>query len=516
VDRIRLATLTAFDGTRFELASTTSANFTRIANAVPATTDRDVTITIGEGYSGPWLPLPGITTSAPSFSGARGELLTDGLFLAPGGTTAVVVDRAAAETGTITSSLQSGDTFTVAGTPLPTSGVLEGAQGGEPLLDPEIYDRLVTWVDRQDLPRTGDGLLEAVTRLTDRGFLSHARSEDGASEGWISALSSRADYTFEPSLAGHSTARVEQLFSSLIDQELKAGEDADPSALVAGVGDDEQFAVAAALVARYFGFDSRVVFGVVLATDDAVPSVLPCTTSGECTGANVTAWTEVQAPDGQWTRVDASPQFADPLSRVVVGEILPEHPTIPDEVTSEVLAPPTSIRADSDEPPTTQPPGVDARTVLEILRWVGLGALTLLLLVLPVLVLAVAKTLQRRRRRAETVPEAAIVGAWDELVDRYLDAGILTSAAGTRRQIARDSRRPAALAVADAADLAVFDANVSTAQTADTVWDIVAAERTEITRDVPLRKRIAASLSTAAFVAHITNARARRRGAAGQ
>ncbi|WP_010202218.1 DUF3488 and transglutaminase-like domain-containing protein [Salinibacterium sp. PAMC 21357] len=514
LDRLRLATLTGFDGTRFELTDSAAANFTRLANSVPAATDLEVAVTIGEGYAGPWLPLPGVTSAAPSFSGERSELLTDGLFVAPGGISAVVVDGQTADAGIITATLSPGDRFVVSGSPLPESGVLEGAQGGEPLIDGEVHVALADWVDRQKLPRTGDGLLDAVSKLRERGFLSHARTEDTASEGWITALSSRADYLFEPSLAGHSTARIETLFTSLTDQEVKAGEDASEESLISAVGDDEQFSVAAALLARYFGFDSRIVFGVLLASDESQPSVVPCSADGVCTGANITAWTEVRSPDGQWVQLDATPQFSEPLSRVVVGEILPEHPTEPDEPSSEVLAPPVSIRAESDEPPASAENSAAGQRVWEIVRWVALAVAIVLLPLLPIVVLAGAKTLQRRRRRADPIPEVAIVGAWDELIDRYIDAGIISSPRGTRRQIALATGRPAALAVAEAADTAVFNVSASLPATADAVWNIVEAERGEVAKLASWRQRLAVTLSTASFVRHIKEAQVRLRGAA--
>ena len=46
------------------------------------------------------------------------------------------------------------------------------------------------------------------------------------------------------------------------------------------VGDDEQFSVAVALIARYLGFDSRVVLGVRLVADPADPGIPICTRGG--------------------------------------------------------------------------------------------------------------------------------------------------------------------------------------------------------------------------------------------
>ena len=66
-------------------------------------------------------------------------------------------------------------------------------------------------------------------------------------------MQSLPDYTFQPSASGHSLARIDAMFARLLERET------DPRAAasgnyVAAVGDDEQFAVAVALIARELGF----------------------------------------------------------------------------------------------------------------------------------------------------------------------------------------------------------------------------------------------------------------------
>src|SRR5690606_31874624 len=148
-------------------------------------------------------------------------------------------------------------------------------------------------------------LVELVDRLRARGYLSHAlRSDDDAAD-WNAALQARADYEVTASRAGHSAPRIEEHFGPLVEQQRRAGDDAPEQLLIAGIGDDEQFATAAALLARYLGFESRVVVGVRLGDTGAELGVEPC--AEVCTGANVTAWAEARAASGGWVVLDATP-----------------------------------------------------------------------------------------------------------------------------------------------------------------------------------------------------------------
>ena len=122
--------------------------------------------------------------------------------------------------------------------------------------------------------------------------------------------------TFVPSAAGHSLARIDQLFTALLDREK------DPRAetsgnFVAAPGDDEQFSVAVALMARELGFPARIVVGTRTASTDAGVSVCR---DGSCRGADLSAWVEVRSDRGEWIPVDATPQHVQPPSREVTAQ----------------------------------------------------------------------------------------------------------------------------------------------------------------------------------------------------
>jgi len=492
VERLRIATLDVYDGAEFHVSGARGENgrFIRLPRSADGGTPVDVTI--GEGYDAVWMPVPAGLDAAPDFTGPRADELADGFYVSE--ETSSAIEVAGADEGD--PGLRAGDGYRVmAG---PDAGDAElAASGTDPLLEPESHPALVDWLELQELPETGAGLLQAIELLRERGYLSHALTE--ADAPWVADLTERAPYAFQPSYSGHSTARVEELFADLTEQQQKAGDDTDASRLVSAAGDDEQFAVAAALLARYFGYESRVVVGVRLATDDDELGVPAC--AEVCTGGNVSAWIEVQAADGGWRTVDTTPQFTVAPQIIAEGEQLPENPTIPDEVRSELLDPPAAQRDDTeaetseesdDENPLAQ--------VLPVVRLVGLIALGLLLLVLPALVLAFAKQVRRRSRRDAKSSEAAIVGAWAELVDGYVDHGVEVPVGTTRRLAALELARPGASALAASVDRAVFSEHPPGRGTALAAWQIVDTERKALRAESGVWRRIRAMLNPASFL----------------
>lgn len=495
-DSIRIATLDAYDGQLFEVGA--DSRFSRLPRTSPAPGSSELTVTIGDGFTGPWVPVPTGLTAAPAFEGPRAGQLADGFYL--GDSDATALDTALA--GGASYGLRARDTYRVYGQATTPDAALTAARGGDSLIPVDEYPALADWVDLQDVPRTGGGLVDLVGRLTERGYLSHSLTDGAGAAGWISDLSQRAAYTFQPSYAGHSAARVEELFTELIDQQARAGEGAADRFLVAAVGDDEQFATAAALLARYLGFDSRVVVGVRLTADAASP-VEPCD-DGVCTGANVTAWAEVLTPAGGWVPLDSSPQFTTPPTTIAIGEQLPENPTVPDQTATEVVTPPAAQRDDTDAadvPPAALPGWLE--TLLPILGKVGMGALGLALLLLPAAVLLFAKRFRRRARRAADEPEVRTVGAWDELVDSYADHGVDIDQTRTRSSIARGIGRPAAVELAALVDRAVFAQTPPARAASDSAWRIVDDERRVLARASTRGERIRAAVSPASFLRHL-------------
>ncbi|MWC00410.1 transglutaminase domain-containing protein, partial [Agromyces seonyuensis] len=490
IGRVRIATLDAYDGETFTVGEDASAPgaFRRLPRA--GSGSAAVELEIGEAYSGIWMPVPDGLDSAPGFSGPRADLLADGFFVDGSGASAIETAESDSGTGPI-----EGDGYTIRVDP-DSDGALAGVDGGTATIDAETYPALVAWVEAQAQPRTGDGLAELVRRLRERGYLSHSLADDVAATPWIADLRADGPYAFKSSAAGHSRARIEQLFSDLTAQEERAGADADAAYLVSAAGDDEQFAVATALVARYLGFDSRVVLGVRVG-ESGDPALSSCT--DVCTGGELAAWAEVDA-GGDWVALDATPQHVLAPIDISEGEVLPEHATVPAELAPEIIAPEQVPSDDRRSEPTQVPEDEDSTlaAVLPVLRIVGLSATAVLCLVGPFVALLLAKSLRRRGRRAGT-PEAAIVGAWEELLDRYADLGVPFDQSATRASAAAASGRPAAVALAAAVDHAVFSEHPPPVELADWAWQTVDAELEELRGARTLRARIGAALGLAGF-----------------
>ena len=138
-----------------------------------------------------------------------------------------------------------------------------------------------------------------------------------APPAWASEL---GDYSFQPSAAGHSLARIDALFRQLLDRQAAAAADGPDASLVAAVGDEEQFATAASLIATELGFPSRVVVGVRLAPRRTPRCACP---DGGCRGRDVTAWIEVHSAEGDWVPVDVTPQHTEPIDSEARGSATP-------------------------------------------------------------------------------------------------------------------------------------------------------------------------------------------------
>lgn len=499
-ERLRLAVLDAYDGVDFHVGvgltpaeasfgKTDSGSFTRFPSSGRVDSPVAVTVTIEEGYSDIWAPIAELG-SVPVFAGPRADTLADSFYVNRTTESAIDVARDADGAGV---GLQPGDSYRALMSSAPDvelSGrpAVEGAQ-----LDLENLPELTEWVRVQGQAATGEGLVELIRRLTARGYLSHALTETEGSQLWLSRLQEQYGTQFWASAGGHSVARIEQLFGQLNAQERRAGpdENVDSDQLIAAVGDDEQFATAAALVARALGFDSRVVVGVRLQGAETVPGVPPC--GGVCTGENLAAWVEVRGADGVWASIDTTPQPENRPSSLEEGEQLPEFPTTPEERNAQEVDPPIGVgdpNESSEEPGAPSQPG----WLLPLLRAVGLALLALLFLALPWLFIPLAKRARSARRRREDHPEIRALGAWQELLDALVDSdravndrlrsgpGGGVAGRGSRREIATmislalpvdHPLSDTARVTAQAVDHAVFSAEGISSTEAEQLWLLV-------------------------------------------
>lgn len=501
LDRLRIATLDDYDGQTFRVSTGESpgsdaARFTRVPRT--AGEDAEMTITIGEGYTGVWVPLAHAGDIAPAFSGPRAEALAAGYYAD------AVLDAGVVVTDAMGGGLQAGDSYRMPARAAAAPNDFAPTVGGDSTLDAQRHPALAAWVELQDVGRSGGDLLELVQRLRDRGYLSHALRDDDASN-WVDDLASRADYEFVASRAGHSTARVEELFTALVEQQHRAGEGADEELLIAAIGDDEQFATAAALLARHLGFDSRVVVGVRLGAAGADAGVLPC--AEVCRGANVTAWAEVRAASGGWVVLDATPQFTQAPSTVSPSEEPPHNPTVPEAPAAEVLDPPAAESEDrsaTDPADTPEPNWLDA--VLPIVVTVVMSVLALVLLALPLLVFPILKAMRRRWRRTATT-EVAMVGAWHELVDHYVDFRHELPRGLTRTETADAMGHASALELAELTDRAVFAEHAPTPEEGAESWRLVEAERRRLASATNFWGRVRAFFTPASLLQRVPDAR---------
>lgn len=478
VHRIALAGLDAWDGEQYRVSA--DDRFVRLASSHASSAAQEVDISIGEGFSGIWMPLPSGVEAAPRFTGARADELSNGFYLDRASGAGLQIAGAGATRG-----LRAGDAYSIS--VVPADAVAPGEPGEGSLLASGDYPQLNAWLKKQAQPRTADGFQELVRRLRERGYLSHSLEQDKQSEAWMKALSAQADYRFQASYAGHSRGRVEQLFKDLNDQQARLGPGASKEQFVAAVGDDEQFATAVSLLAQSYGYESRVVLGVRLGpnTSGGVPDCAKV-----CTGANLAAWVEVRTPGtGDWAAVDADPQFTMRPTTISVNRQLPKNPTAPERTDAQVAQPPSSQNNDHDQAPKAQEeePGV-WDTLWPVLRVVGLVLLGVLLLVLPVLVIVLARTIRRARRRRARVPEVAIVGAWQDLLDAWVDSGG-QAPHGTRPVVAAALGTSGARELAALVDAAVFAEHPPGPDLAAVAWELSDRERKLLTESQDLRHR---------------------------
>jgi hypothetical protein len=364
-----------------------------------------------------------------------------------------------------------------------------------------------TWVAKQDAGADGAALQTLVERLRQRGYLSHALSVPAGGAAWQKALGDQ--YTFQPSASGHSLGRIDALFQQLLTRQ-QAAQGRPGASLVAGVGDDEQFAVATALVAQTLGFPARVVVGTRLTGgDDGVPSC----GGGVCRGGDLTAWTEVQA-----STVDATPQHTVGVTDTVVHQRDPENATDARPSTAQEVVPPDPVQRDAARAPAVKQTDDGPAELWAVVRVAGIALAVLAILAGPLLVIVGAKAARRRGRRNAPDNTGRVVGGWDEFVDAAVDHGMPAPGGRTRVEYAAEHAAVDAAAragtLAHAADQAVFsEVSLSDAEAGE-FWRIVDEERRRLAASLPLVRRVLAALSLRSFLRELRPARARGRRAA--
>ncbi len=508
IDRVRLATLPFYDGQVARVvdpaagAGDARTAFVRVPSALPAPSG----LTTGtaefvvDAYRGVWLPTVGETTSI-DFAGTDAAALADGFFHNAATAGSVQLAEPGLSAGTSYRQHSAYD-------PRPASAAsLVPARSGPALEDALVPESLREWVDGQEVAAGGEGLVALIERLRARGFLSHALMVDPAEPpAWTEEL---GDYTFQPSRAGHSTDRVDDLFTDLLERQSEVGGDEDAD-LVAGVGDDEQFAVAGMMIADRLGFDARVVVGARLDSEDAS---LPTCDAGACTAGDVAAWIEVRGTGADWVALDVTPQHELFPSPDTEQRRDPQIPTEVRREQAESVLPAESNPADGADRADDDSAAADDLTALwAAVRIGGASLLALLVLVGPFVLVLVLKALRRRGRRSAPDTIDRFTGGWQEWVDIAVDHGHAAPRSQTRQELARQygDGSGAGVQLATWADRSVFDAVPPTDAESERFWTIVDAERTRFAGEVGWWARLRARVSLRSLLPR-TRARTRSR-----
>ncbi len=451
-DRLRLAVLDTYNGSVYDVSSGGAGGvFTRTGSHIDATAgtgvERSLDITI-QKYAGVWIPDTGDVTGI-SWAGPRAQVLAAGTFY-----------NNTTRTGIATAGLQSGDRYrlTALVPPVPTTTEIAKAQ---------IADAAVPKVPADALPAAlaakAEQFMGAETNPVQRLLLLR----DGliASGVYSSGLEGQPQ-----SLPGHSTARIDDLL-----------------AMKKMTGDDEQFAVALALMANQAGIPARVAMGFYPDEKNEWEPGEPFVV----TGADVHAWVEVPFRDYGWVAIDAIPDEDNKIQTEPFKPKAPNPPVLEDpRPPEEPEQQEASSIADQPQPDQAGDPLNWQRIVVVVLS----VTIPLLLVALPLIAIVAYKARRRARRRRAAQPVDRISGGWREVVDTARDLGTDVPSGATRREGARviaDAFGAQPVTLAHRADATVFGADDPTLDQVEVYWsqvdEAVTGMRASVSRSARLR-----------------------------
>ncbi len=447
--RIRLATLDSYDGVVYSVGSDTVSSLSGSFTRVPSSFDQsavsgeqvtmDVTVV---GYNGVWVPTVG-KFEAVEFGGGRATTLRDAFYYNDVSGGAAVI-----------APLTEGDSYSI-------TGIVPNQPSDDQLatLDPgsarvpqarNVPEELTAKLEEYTagLDTAGERLAAMLAGLARDGYISHGVSDDEP-----------------PSRSGHAADRIAELLT-------------EPRM----IGDAEQYAVTAALMAADLGFPSRVVLGFV-------PS------STRIMGNDVSAWIEVDTAQYGWVTIDPTPP---------VREIPEEVPEDNAQVTrpQTVVPPPVLENEDFDRQATPEseqdtPPELDPllAALFAVLRVAGWVALVVAIILAPFILVIAAKVRRRRlRRRASDVTDR-ISGGWREFEDAVIDHGLSPAESATRSEIASIAGGIQSQVLAAVADRAVFAPDEPLPSDADSVWRAVDELRVALDSGLSRWQRLRARIS---------------------
>lgn len=479
-ERLRLATLDAYDGVVYTVGHGpgSSGYFQRVGDEIPSEAEgssRIVTVEV-DGYNDVWMPTFGEVRSIEFLSGRGDELAGSLRFNTTTGTAATPA------------LMQSGDRYRL--------------ETVVPELDAKSIDRGNAADVRQPAAVT-------IEQVGNQGQI-YAEGEDGATasalarvENILAAIQrdgtlSDGDEGQAPSRPGHGAHRL----ASMVDR--RGG---------AMVGNAEQYAPLAALMAKSVGVPARVVMGFT--TPEGYDGTGPVQIKGE----QVTAWIEVAIDGAGWVPffdVDPENQTLQelPQPNPKPQPVTPPPPPPPVPTTEEDETDPNKVQQDKPkcaDPSKKDDPKCaddDGFRIPAFVYYAGAGVLT------PVLVLgsftgaiALLKSRRRARRRTEGAPADRISGGWDEVTDLASDFGAPVPPLATRREAASMIGNSATIRLAAHADASIFGPEEPDDAVVTSYWSEVDGTRRAMVADRTRFERWKALVN----VASLRSSRQRRR-----
>ncbi|MGG5172057.1 transglutaminaseTgpA domain-containing protein [Pseudarthrobacter sp. J1738] len=482
--RLRLAALDAFNGSVYNMDPNGSGNFAKVgdsrsintlagdSSALP-TTDYSLDVKV-QDYQGYFVPGGTKTTGIefPSDASGAGE----SLFFNSG------TDTTLSKTG-----LSKGDEYKVQ---VSQPVALEHGQmtqyGFASITMPEIAEvPPVVGQLANDIAADAPTAIERVRQLE-----AHFRTKGAFSNGLVSEGQL-------PSLSGHGAARIKSLLSG--KQML---------------GDDEQYAVAMALMARQLGIPARVVMGFY--PDPKTPENGAHTVSLK--GKDVHSWVEVAFDKVGWVAFDPTP----PKDNVPI----PPDPENKSKPKPQVLQPPPPPQEPAELPADSSPDALDADQKKNdpwlfwgaLLSAIGIAAIPIAILAIPLILIALLKSRRRKRRFATGDPAQRVGGGWSEILSLATDLGATLNPRATRREAAMvvgesfPKSQGTTTMLANRADAAIFGAGQPDEQEVSGYWSHVDQSIKEMTGELGFWQRQRAKFSPRSLLADARAAMGSRSG----
>ncbi len=452
--RIRLATMDTYDGLMYDVSDDAGA-FTGVGDRVRSDAVGDpatIHVTIDD-YTGVWLPDIGAMTHL-AFGGPRaGDLAQNVRYSQATGTAVVPIG------------LQTGDEYELTAIVPPEPDEATMAElgpgparlGATSRVPAALTAAAASWTENQD---TAYAKVEAIrSALSSRGLLDHGQTLGSPS--------------------GHGYDRLLRLMN---DKDM--------------VGDQEQFAPTMALMVQSLGIPARVVMGWKPGHDGASGPIT-------LTGADVTAWVEVDFESVGWIPFDPTPdesrvqQQAAPQPEAAQRQQVlqpPPPPRVPQDADATEVDDADSDEQDHDDEDSEE------TTAATGVPWLLIGSvgIPLLVILIPIAVIAALKLLRRRRWRRGSAIER-VAGGWERLLDGAVDLGATLPGRATRTEAATALDRRFAsgtTALATVADRGTFGPEGATDADAEQYWEQVRQALAGMGRSVSIGQRLRAKVST--------------------